>query len=54
MCSLFENVNFSKDLVVTTKRYDQIESRNAFGKTLQVLKATVLNGWPKLKRDCSK
>ena len=54
VCDLFENVNFSEDLAVTTKRYNQIESCTAIDETLQVLKATVLNGWPELKRDCPK
>ena len=54
MCDSFENVNFSEDLAVTTKRYNQIESCTAIDETLQVLKATVLNGWPELKRDCPK
>ena len=54
VCDSFENVNFSEDLAVTTKRYNQIESCTAIDETLQVLKATILNGWPELKRDCPK
>ena len=54
VCDSFDNVNFSKDLAVTTKRYNQTESCTAIDQTLQVLKATVLNGWPELKRDCLK
>ena len=54
VCDSFENVNFSEDLAVTTKQYNQIESCTAIDETLQVLKATVLNSWSKLKRDCPK
>ena len=46
VCDLFENVNFSEDLAVTTKRCNQIESCTAVDEMLQVLKATVLKGWP--------
>ena len=52
VCDLFENVNFSEDLAVNTKRYNQIESCTAIDETLLVLKAT--NGWPELKRDSHK
>ena len=34
MCNSFENVNFYKDLAVTTKRYNQIESCTAIDETL--------------------
>ena len=49
VCDSFENVNFSEDLAVITKRYNQIESCTAIDETL-----LVLNGWPELKRDCPK
>ena len=51
VCDLFENVNLSEDLAVTTKRYNQIQSCTAIYEALQVLKATVLNGCPELKYD---
>ena len=54
LCDSFENVNFSEDLAVTAKRFFQIESCTAVDETLQVLKHTVLNGWPDLKNDCPK
>ena len=54
MCDSFESVNFSEDLAVTTKRYNQIETCTAVDETLQVLKSVVLNGWPESKRDCPK
>ena len=54
VCDSFKNVNFSEGLAVTTKGYNQIVSCTAIDETLQVFKATVLNGWPELKRDCPK
>ena len=54
VCDSFESVNFSEDLAVTTKRYNQIETCTAVDETLQVLKSVVLNGWPESKRDCPK
>ena len=50
----FENINFSEDLAVTAKRYFQIKSCSAIDETLQMLKNTVLNGWPDSKSDCPK
>ena len=54
VCNSFESVNFSEDLAVTTKRYNQIETCTAVDETLQVLKSVVLNGWPESKRHCPK
>ena len=39
----FESVNFSEDLGVTTKRYNQTETCTAADDTLRVLKSVVLN-----------
>ena len=54
LCNSFESVNFSEDLAVTTKRYNQIETCTAGDETLQVLKSVVLNGWQDSRRDCPK
>ena len=45
---------FSENLAATAKWYYQIESCTAIDEMLQVLKATVLNGWRELKRNCPK
>ena len=39
MCDSFKSANFSEDLAVTTKRYNQIKTYTAVDETLRVLKS---------------